>query len=91
MKALNSLFVFLYLSLYSNVLYSKEVKSSMKSLESSLKTDVAVPLAGVGLVVAAIFFFMGRQDASQRFSQVIVGLVILACAGGIVAFAMKVG
>lgn len=72
--------------LYSSSLFAKDIKGSIKSLESGLKTDVALPIAIICFVIVGLYFMAGRKDAAERFSSAIVGLALILLSTAIVSF-----
>ena len=69
-----------------NVCQSKEIKSGLKSLGTSIKDDIAIPVATIGIIIAGIYYMIGKQEASQKLSMVITGIIIIAIGSGFVSF-----
>lgn len=71
--------------LFSNNLYARSLKATADKLaQETTRIGTGVALFGLGL--AAIYFMLGKQDASTKMTQAILGALILFMGPNILNF-----
>ncbi|MBI2519473.1 MAG: hypothetical protein HYV97_03625 [Bdellovibrio sp.] len=75
----------LLLALLSANSWAVSLKASADKLAQET-TRIGFGLALFGLVLSAIYFMIGRQDAGQKMTQALLGIFILMLAPSIVTF-----
>ncbi|MCT4641225.1 MAG: TrbC/VirB2 family protein [Bacteriovoracaceae bacterium] len=79
-----TILISLYLLLSDNV-YARSLKSTADKLAKET-THIGTGVALFGLGLAAIYFMLGKQDASTKMTQAIAGTLILFMAPNIINF-----
>ncbi len=77
-----SIFIFL---LSSNSLWARSLKATADKLAEET-TRIGLGLALFGLVLAGIYFVLGRQDASAKMTQALMGVFVLMLSPTILNF-----
>jgi type IV secretory pathway VirB2 component (pilin) len=79
-----------YLILFSSLSFSHSIWArSLKATADKLAqetTRIGFGLAIFGIVLAGIYFMLGRQDASTKMTQALMGVFVLMLAPTIVNF-----
>jgi type IV secretory pathway VirB2 component (pilin) len=71
--------------LYANFSWSRSLKATADKLAQET-TRIGFGLAIFGIVLAAIYFMLGKQDASTKMTQALMGVFVLMLAPTIVNF-----
>ncbi len=77
----------LYLStlcFLSTPVWAKNIIQVAEKVERN-GSKFVVQLASIGLIITAISFVLGKQDASEKLQKVIIGMILALCAGVIVS------
>ena len=69
----------------SNPLWGKSLKSSADKLGQEA-TKIGLSIALFGIVMAGVYFVLGKNDAGQKMTQVLLGCLAIVCAPAIVSF-----
>jgi hypothetical protein len=72
--------------LCANLTWARSLKASADKLAQET-TRIGFGLATFGIVMGAIYFILGKQDASTKMTQALMGVLILMLAPTIVNFA----
>ena len=80
-----TLFLTLYLALYAESALAMSLKASADKLAQET-TRIGFGLALFGLVLAGIYFMLGRQDASTKMTHALMGVFILMLSPSILSF-----
>jgi hypothetical protein len=75
----------LYLWCLSDSIWARSLKATADKL-SQEATRVGTAVASFGIVVAAIFLILGRNDASTKMTSALLGTVVVMIAPTIVGF-----
>jgi glucose uptake protein GlcU len=79
-----NLVISLFLFFNQNV-YARSLKATADKLaQETNRIGMGVALFGLGL--AGIYFMLGKQDASTKMTQALMGIIILVLAPSIVSF-----
>ncbi len=70
--------------LMTTPVWSKNIIQVAEKVERN-GSKFVVQLASIGLIITAISFVLGKQDASERLQKVIIGMILALCAGIIVS------
>lgn len=71
--------------LYSESLWARSLKATADKLAQETNR-IGVGIALFGLTLAAIYFVLGRQDASAKMTQALMGVLVLMLAPSIISF-----
>ena len=71
--------------LFSESVYARSLKASADKL-SEETSRIGIALAVFGLALGGIYFVLGRQDASMKMTQALLGILVLMLAPSIVGF-----
>ena len=82
MMTLMSVFISL---LYTNSVWARSLKATADKLAQET-TRIGLGLALFGLVLAGIYFVLGRQDASAKMTQALMGVFVLMLSPTILNF-----
>ena len=63
-----------------------EIGQSLNRLNSDTQKNLVLPLSIMGFIVAGLYYVFGKQEASQRFAQVLMGVVVALSGAAIVGF-----
>ncbi|MBI2522746.1 MAG: hypothetical protein HYV97_20155 [Bdellovibrio sp.] len=77
--------ILILLFMLSTNSWAVSLKASADKLAQET-TRIGFGLALFGLVLAAIYFMIGRQDAGQKMTQALLGVFILMLSPSIVSF-----
>lgn len=80
-----SLVGFLIVFFYSESLWARSLKAAADKLAADT-TRIGFGLAVFGIVLASIYFMLGKQDASTKMTQALMGVVVLTLSTSIVGF-----
>lgn len=75
----------LYLWSFSGSLWARSLKATADKLAQET-TRIGFGIALFGLVLAGIYFMLGRQDASTKMTQALMGVFVLMLAPTLVSF-----
>ena len=70
---------------FSESLWARSLKATADKLAQET-TRIGFGIALFGLVLAGIYFMLGRQDASTKMTQALMGVFVLMLAPTIVTF-----
>ncbi len=74
-----------YLLLVSQLSWARSLKATADKLAQET-TRIGFGIALFGLVLAGIYFMLGRQDASTKMTQALMGVFVLMLAPTLVSF-----
>lgn len=80
-----TLTMFILSLLYSDTLWARSLKATADKLASET-SRIGLSIATFGVILVAIYFMLGRQDASQKATQVLMGLLLLFTAPSLINF-----
>ena len=69
----------------SNPLWARSLKASADKLGQET-TKIGLALALFGIVMGGIYFILGKNDAGQKMTQVLLGCLAIVCAPAIISF-----
>ncbi len=81
----NRAFLIFYLSCISNSIFARSLVASADKLGQDT-SRIALGLGLFGLVVAGIYFMLGKQDANTKVTNALLGLTIIVLAPSIITF-----
>lgn len=70
---------------YSDNLWARSLKATADKLAQETNR-IGLGIALFGLTLAAIYFMLGRQDASTKMTQALMGVLVLMLAPTIISF-----
>ena len=70
---------------FSSPSWARSLKSSADKLGQET-TKIGLSVALFGIVMAGIYFVLGKNDAGQKMTQVLLGCLAIVCAPAIVSF-----
>lgn len=85
MKLIASISCFVLLFLTSHDSFARSLKASADKLAQDA-SRLAVPIGLFGLIVASIYLMLGRNDASEKMTKVLMGLGVCMTSGAIISF-----
>jgi type IV secretory pathway VirB2 component (pilin) len=65
-------------SITSNV-RDQQPTTLFNGLNKHIKTEVALPVAIISITIVGLYFIIGKQDASEKLSNIAIGLTVIAC------------
>ena len=71
--------------LYTDSLWARSLKATADKLAQETNR-VGLGIALFGLTLAAIYFMLGRQDASAKMTQALMGVLVLMLSPTIISF-----
>lgn len=71
--------------LYSDTLWARSLKATADKLAQETNR-IGLGIALFGLTLAAIYFMLGRQDASAKMTQALMGVLVLMLSPTIISF-----
>ena len=71
--------------LYTDSLWARSLKATADKLAEETNR-IGLGIALFGLTLAAIYFILGRQDASAKMTQALMGVLVLMLAPTIISF-----
>jgi type IV secretory pathway VirB2 component (pilin) len=77
--------IFILFYFFSNIAYARSLKATADKLAQET-TRIGYGLALFGLVVAGIYFMLGKQEAGTKMSQALMGVFVLMLAPTILNF-----
>lgn len=77
--------VTLYLFLFSSFVQAQSLRAPIERVGQELQS-IAQAVGLVGLVICGLYFMLGSQEASQKTSRSLIGLLIVSTASTIVGF-----
>ena len=78
-------FVMIHVLLASDSSFARSLKASADKLAQDA-SRLAVPIGLFGLIVASIYMMLGRNDASEKMTKVLMGLGVCMTSGAIISF-----
>jgi len=69
----------------SENVWARSLKASADKLSQEAST-IGIALSIFGLALGGIYFVLGRQDASTKLTQALMGILVLLLAPSIVSF-----
>lgn len=57
----------------------QQPKRLFENLNKNIKTEVALPVAIISITIVGLYFIIGKQDASEKLSNIAIGLTVIAC------------
>ena len=74
-----------YLTLISNSVFARSLMATADKLAQET-TRIGFGIALFGLVMAGIYFMLGKQDASNKMTQALLGVFVLMLGPSIISF-----
>ena len=75
----------IYILLLSPSSFARSLKSTADKLGQE-SSRLGISLAIFGIVVAGIYYVLGKNDAGQKMTQALLGTIFIVCATSIVSF-----
>lgn len=76
---------FLLTFFFAESVWARSLKATADKLAAET-TRIGYGLAIFGIVLASIYFMLGKQDASNKMTQALMGVFVLALSTSIVSF-----
>jgi type IV secretory pathway VirB2 component (pilin) len=90
MNKLNKL-IFVLTMAGVNSAYAKSIGPGLNKLNSSLRNDLGLACVGIAVTIAGVYIVFGKKEGMEKFSNAILGAVIIAFASSIAALVWSAG
>lgn len=81
---MNYLITFIF-AIYTDHLWARSLKATADKLGQET-SRIGLALAIFGVVIAGIYFVLGKNDAGQKMTQALLGTIVVVSATSIVNF-----
>jgi hypothetical protein len=75
--------------LFSSSAYARSLRATADRLGREV-TKIGLSLALVGLAIGAIFLVLGKQDAANKLTATVLGIIVLVVGKSIVSFIQNI-
>ena len=81
--------IYFFILLYSSDLFSRSLEQAARNLDQK-GTSLALFLAPVGIILAAVWLVLGKEEGKQKMSLAIIGAICIIGAKPIIKWLQEI-